>query len=64
MEKFYKVSEIITQGLLGIKKRAIHRLIKEGKLKAVNISQGTGRPNYRIAESAIKDFLEDSTITQ
>jgi excisionase family DNA binding protein len=41
----------------------VRQLIKTGRLAAIDIAKGCGRPRFRISEAALADFLRDATVT-
>lgn len=41
----------------------VRQLIKSGRLAAIDIAKGNGRPRFRISEAALADFLRDATVT-
>ncbi|MGW2223838.1 helix-turn-helix domain-containing protein [Streptomyces formicae] len=41
----------------------VRRLIKSGRLAAIDIANGGGRPRFRIAEAVIEDFLRDVAVS-
>ncbi|WP_405883612.1 helix-turn-helix domain-containing protein [Streptomyces sp. NBC_01384] len=40
----------------------VRQLIKSGRLAAIDIAKGNGRPRFRIAEAALADFLRDAAV--
>ena len=58
-QKTYTVKELCT--FLNIHSTKIYKLIESGKLKAVNISTGSKRPNWRIPDEWLKEFLNSGT---
>lgn len=40
----------------------VRQLIKSGRLAAIDIAKGTGRPRFRIAEAALVEFLRDAAV--
>lgn len=40
----------------------VRQLIKSGRLAAIDIAKGNGRPRFRIAEVALADFLRDAAV--
>jgi len=51
----YTVREV--SDYLNIHPTKLYKLIESGKLKAVNISTGSKRPNWRIPYECLKEFL-------
>lgn len=41
----------------------VRQLIKTGRLVAIDIAKGHGRPRFRISEAALAEFLRDATVT-
>jgi excisionase family DNA binding protein len=41
----------------------VRQLIKSGRLAAIDIAKGHGRPRFRISEAALAEFLRDATVT-
>lgn len=40
----------------------VRQLIKTGRIAAIDIAKGNGRPRFRISEAALADFLRDATV--
>jgi excisionase family DNA binding protein len=55
-DRHLSLSEVA--GLMGVSERTVRRWIKSGKLRAYK----PGR-DYRIPESAVREFVEDSEIS-
>ncbi|MER6350614.1 helix-turn-helix domain-containing protein [Streptomyces sp. NPDC001634] len=41
----------------------VRELIKSGRLEAIDIAKGNGRPRFRIAEAALAEFLRAARVT-
>lgn len=41
----------------------VRELIRSGRLAAIDIAKGTGRPRFRISEAAYQDFLRSAAVT-
>ena len=41
----------------------MRQLIKSGRLVAIDIAKGYGRPRFRVSEAALADFLCAATVT-
>ena len=54
-QKTHTVKEV--SEFLNIHPTKLYKLIESGKLKAVNISTGSKRPNWRVPDEWLKDFL-------
>lgn len=56
--RLYRAKEVA--GLLGVSLKTVRRMIRGGRLKAIDISFGeqAKRPSWRIAEVDLKEFLE------
>ena len=40
----------------------VRQLIKTGRIAAIDIAKGHGRPRFRISEAALADFLRDAAV--
>lgn len=40
----------------------VRQLIKSGRLAAIDIAKGHGRPRFRVSEAALADFLRDAAV--
>lgn len=40
----------------------VRQLIKTGRLAAIDIAKGHGRPRFRISEAALAEFLRDAAV--
>lgn len=40
----------------------VRQLIKTGRLAAIDIAKGHGRPRFRISQAALADFLRDAAV--
>lgn len=58
-EDFLKVKEIAT--VMRVSSSVVVRLIKEGRLPALNVSSGT-RPTYRVSREAFEKFKSASVL--
>jgi excisionase family DNA binding protein len=47
---------------LGGTPQHVRQLIKSGRLQAIDIAKGHGRPRFRIAQAALADFLRDAAV--
>ena len=64
VEPRYTVQQVADQKLLGIARRTIWQLIKDGKIRVQRIkTEGMKKPRVFIPESAIKEYLEKYTQT-
>ena len=64
----HRVEELLTPAdvakALRVKKlETIYRLISRGKIRAVDVSTGTGRPRWRIPPEALRAFLRDRAVS-
>lgn len=58
-ETLFTVKEVADKKLLGYGQRTIRQLIKDKKLKTVDLSEADAKkPTIRIPESAIQEFLQ------
>lgn len=62
MDKWYTCKELAK--ILKVNFRTIHKLIKVGKLKAVDFSNNALRPYWKIHDSAYMQFIAESYQTQ
>ncbi|MGW1160392.1 hypothetical protein ACWD48_19670 [Streptomyces sp. NPDC002519] len=47
---------------IGSTPQHVRRLITSGRLAAIDIATGTERPRFRVAETAVADYLCDATV--
>ncbi|MFF4403635.1 helix-turn-helix domain-containing protein [Streptomyces sp. NPDC001404] len=47
---------------IGSTPQHVRRLITAGRLNAINIAKGDGRPRFRIAESAVVEYLRGAQV--
>ena len=47
---------------LSVSERTVRRLIRSGKLSAINVGLGSQRQDLRITESALEDFIRGSAV--
>jgi excisionase family DNA binding protein len=40
----------------------VRQLIRTGRLAAIDIAKGDGRPRFRVSEAALADFLRDAAV--
>jgi excisionase family DNA binding protein len=40
----------------------VRQLIRSGRLSAIDIAKGQGRPRFRVPEGALVDFLDTSAV--
>jgi len=40
----------------------VRELIKSGRIEAIDIAKGGGRPRFRVSEAALADFLSSATV--
>lgn len=40
----------------------VRELIKSGRIEAIDIAKGYGRPRFRVSEAALADFLSNATV--
>ncbi|MCX4697019.1 helix-turn-helix domain-containing protein [Streptomyces sp. NBC_01373] len=40
----------------------VRELIKSGRLAAIDIAKGDGRPRFRVSEESLADFLRDAAV--
>jgi len=57
-EALFTVKEVAERKLLWYSGRTIRQLIKDKKLRFVDLSEDGAKKTIRIPESAIKEFLE------
>lgn len=41
----------------------VRQLIKSGRLAAIDIAKGHGRPRFRVSEAALAEFLRAAAVT-
>lgn len=49
--------------VLGSTTQHVRELIKAGRLEAIDIAKGGGRPRFRVPEAAFAEFLQAATFT-
>lgn len=47
---------------IGSTPQHVRSLITTGRLAAINIAKGSGRPRFRVSESAVTDFLRSAQV--
>ncbi|GAP46907.1 helix-turn-helix domain-containing protein [Streptomyces azureus] len=47
---------------IGSTPQHVRSLITSGRLSAINIAKGVGRPRFRIAESTLSEFLRTAQV--
>jgi phage antirepressor YoqD-like protein len=60
VEEIFSTKEIAV--ILKINQTAVRLLIKDGKLKANNISRGKQRPVWKITQTQLIEYLRDNNI--
>lgn len=40
----------------------VRELIKSGRIEAIDIAKGDGRPRFRVSEDALADFLDGAAV--
>ncbi|MCL5071053.1 MAG: helix-turn-helix domain-containing protein [Actinobacteria bacterium] len=60
VEEIFSVKEIADK--LGTNPTAVRLLIKDGRLKALNISRGKERPVWKVTETQLKEYLDSLDI--
>jgi len=58
MEKLYRLRELTNADWFPYKDRTIRKLIKDGRLKALDTSTGGNMPVYMVKQSEVERFLK------
>lgn len=48
---------------IGATPQHVRKLIKSGRIEAIDIAKGFGRPRFRISEAALADFRRAAAVT-
>lgn len=55
------VDEAIESGALPLSGKTVLRLIKSGRLKAVNVGAGSVKPRWRVRMDDVREFMRSRT---
>lgn len=47
---------------IGSTPQHVRELIRSGRIEAIDIAKGGGRPRFRVSESALADFLNSAAV--
>jgi len=59
---FYTISEVAS--ILSVNYMTVRRLVESGKIKALNIGEGTQRNTYRISAAELNNFIQSNVNTR
>ena len=63
-EKLHTVRELAVADWFPFKDGTIRKMIHSGRLRAINVSQGNGKPIFRIRKSVVDKFLQRSGVKE
>ncbi|MER5584086.1 hypothetical protein ABT090_20940 [Streptomyces asoensis] len=57
---FLATGEVATR--IGSTPQHVRELIKSGRIEAIDIAKGSGRPRFRVSEAALAAFLDSAAV--
>ena len=60
LARYFNVTELA--GAIGVHKQTVRRLIRQRKLKAVNVSSGDLQARYAVEESEVERFMRERRV--